>query len=283
MGLTTLSQTNKLLYYFDNSLNSTTKAKSVFIGIGSPDSGLVKLNCFVNASGQLMISAYFTDSTLKINHGLFQSYYSNGYKEFEGNYVYNNKMGIWKKWDSLGYITDSSVFENGLKIFSDSFTYYDNGFVKSDKMEDKKTGKLKNVQYDDKGNIQQEAIFTGKSGILKYKADGVIKIDSVFGREEMEASFPGGEGAWNKFIKHAIETHIDEFTNANKSGTCRIKFIVDTDGSLSDVEALTMKGTLFAKLIVEEFKKGPKWIPATQYGRYVRAYREQPVTFTIAR
>lgn len=281
MSFRSFSQTDKFLYYFDKNLNTTTKAKSVFTGIGSTDSGLVKLNCFINRSGELMLSAYFTDSTLTINHGLFQSYYRNGYKESEGNYAYNIKVGNWKKWDSLGYIIDSSIFENGLKILSDTFTYHENGLLETDKMEDKKNDKFRNVKYDENGKVLQEATFIGQSGVLKYKTDDGFKIDSVFTREEIETSFPGGAAAWNRFMKQAMERNLDKITDAHNSGTCRIKFSIDKDGSICDVEAVTMKGTVFAKLMVEEVKKSPKWIPAKQYGRNVKAFREQPVSFTM--
>ena len=68
----------------------------------------------------------------------------------------------------------------------------------------------------------------------------------------------------------------------NKSGTCHVRFIVDTDGSVREVSALTMKGTKLAEISVEAIKKGPSWNPAMQNGHVVTAYKEQPITFTIA-
>ena len=35
------------------------------------------------------------------------------------------------------------------------------------------------------------------------------------------------------------------------------------------------------KKVVEIIEKGPRWIPAKQYGKYVNAYRRQPVTFVV--
>jgi protein TonB len=105
--------------------------------------------------------------------------------------------------------------------------------------------------------------------------------DKVFTKVEIEASFPGGEGGWTRYVKKAIEQNIDELTESGESGTCRIRFIVSKDGSVSDVEALTMKGTKLAEVAINAIRKGPKWTPAQQNGRFVNAYREQPVTFTI--
>jgi periplasmic protein TonB len=61
-------------------------------------------------------------------------------------------------------------------------------------------------------------------------------------------------------------------------GTCIVKFIVDKNGHISEVEATTMKKTRLAKVAVEAIENGPKWTPAQQNGRYVNAYRLQPVT-----
>lgn len=105
--------------------------------------------------------------------------------------------------------------------------------------------------------------------------------DKVFTKVEIEASFPGGDGAWGRYVKKAIESNIDELTDAGESGQCRVKFIVSKDGSVSSVEATTMKGTKLAEIAVNAIRKGPKWKPAQQNGRAVNAYREQPVTFTI--
>jgi protein TonB len=105
--------------------------------------------------------------------------------------------------------------------------------------------------------------------------------DKVFTKVDIEASFPGGDGAWARYVKKAIESNIDELTDAGESGTCRVRFIVSKDGSVSNVEALTMKGTKLAEIAVNAIRKGPAWKPAQQNGRQVNAYREQPVTFTI--
>src|SRR5437867_81395 len=97
-------QTNKFVYYFNSDLNTCDSAKAVLIGIGTAADGLVKLECYNKATRQLVMLAWFTDSSLSVNHGLFQTHYNNGYKETEGNYMYGKNDGIWKTWDSLGYI-----------------------------------------------------------------------------------------------------------------------------------------------------------------------------------
>ena len=101
--------------------------------------------------------------------------------------------------------------------------------------------------------------------------------DSTFIAVEIEASFPGGADGWQRYIKKAILSQLEDFSDAD-FGTCVVKFIVDKTGAVSDVHATTMKGTKLAEIAVNAIRKGPKWIPAQQNGRYVNAYRVQPVT-----
>ncbi len=103
--------------------------------------------------------------------------------------------------------------------------------------------------------------------------------DKVFTKVEIEASFPGGASAWTKYVTRAIQANQDEFTESD-FGTCVVKFIVDKTGKVSQVEATTMKGSKLAEIATNAIRKGPNWTPAQQNGRYVNAYRLQPVTLT---
>ena len=103
--------------------------------------------------------------------------------------------------------------------------------------------------------------------------------DKIFTKVEIEASFPGGASAWTKYVTRAIMAEQDEF-GEDDFGTCVVKFIVDKNGNVSDVQATTMKGTKLAEVAVNAIRKGPKWNPAIQNGTKVNAYRLQPVTLT---
>lgn len=110
------------------------------------------------------------------------------------------------------------------------------------------------------------------------KPDKTKNEDTVcFLPVEINASFPGGAGAWTKYVSKEIQRNTDEFTE-NDYGKCIVKFIVDKTGKVSHVEATTMKGTKLAEIATNAIRKGPDWIPAQQNGRYVNAYRLQPVT-----
>jgi periplasmic protein TonB len=104
--------------------------------------------------------------------------------------------------------------------------------------------------------------------------------DKIFIKVEIEAAFPGGLDAWTKYVQEAMEKNMDEFTEAD-CGTCIIKFVVDKTGTVSNVEAITMKGSKLAEIGTNMIRRGPKWIPAIQNGRQVNAYRVQPIAYQI--
>ena len=110
--------------------------------------------------------------------------------------------------------------------------------------------------------------------------DSLLSKDSIaYSQVEVEASFPGGQPAWVKYITKQIMDNIDQLRKKDY-GTCIVKFIVGKDGYVSAVEATTMKKTRLAKIAVEAIENGPRWIPAQQNGKKVNAYRLQPVTLT---
>jgi N-acetylmuramoyl-L-alanine amidase len=111
-----------------------------------------------------------------------------------------------------------------------------------------------------------------KAGLVK---DSIPQ--KVYQKVQVEASFPGGLAAWTRYISRAISDSISKFTDADY-GTCVIRFIVNTDGRVTDVTATTMMGTELAQVSIHAIKNGPKWIPASQNGHVVAAYRLQPVT-----
>ena len=104
----------------------------------------------------------------------------------------------------------------------------------------------------------------------------------VFNKVEIEAEFPGGTGAWTKYLKNNLDanTPID---NGASEGSYQVivRFIVSKDGSISDVVAETKHGYGMEAEAMKIIKKGPKWTPAQQNGRMVNAYRRQPITFLV--
>lgn len=106
-------------------------------------------------------------------------------------------------------------------------------------------------------------------------------VKKIYGKVVVEASFPGGDQRWNQYILRVVENNYDDLNDAGEAGTCEVQFTIDEGGNVSNVQALNMKGTLFAKIIVEAIEKGPKWIPAIQDGHNVKSWRRQQVKLRL--
>jgi periplasmic protein TonB len=118
--------------------------------------------------------------------------------------------------------------------------------------------------------------------LTTFSQSALKDSSQVFNKVEVDAAFPGGDLAWKEYVTKAIMKHIKQLERSNITGTCIVRFIVDKKGNVSAVEATTLVGSTLAEIAVNAIKNGPKWIPAIQDGRYVNAYRYQPVTFKFA-
>lgn len=107
--------------------------------------------------------------------------------------------------------------------------------------------------------------------------------DQTFTKVEVEASFPGGLSAWARYLERNLNRDVPG-ENGAPPGTYPVvvQFIVDKEGNVSEVKALTNHGYGMEEEAVRAIKRGPKWTPAIQNGRQVKAYRKQPITFVIA-
>ena len=120
----------------------------------------------------------------------------------------------------------------------------------------------------------------GKQVVEEKKEEDENK---VFEKVEVEASFKGGEREWRKYLERNLEPNVPVENGANEGTyTVTVQFIVDKEGKISDVKALSNHGHGMEEEAIRVIKKGPDWVPAIQNGRNVKAYRKQPITFVVA-
>ena len=254
---------NQYAHYFDKDLNLSNKpSHAVFVGEGAYQNGTFELKVFDKNEKKLLLVEHFTDSSLQQSHGLFVSYLPNGNKEMEGVYTMGKKDGLWKEWNWRGQVEDSIIYSDGLREAECAYSYYPSGKLLSSSVYEKDS-LVKFANYEE----------NGKEIPIPNHED----LDKVFTKAEVEAAFPGGAAAWSRYISRAIMVHVEEFKQSDY-GTCLIRFIVDKKGGVHDVAVINSCGKLLGKIGVDAIKNGPKWIPAQQNGRYVNAYRLQPIT-----
>ena len=131
----------------------------------------------------------------------------------------------------------------------------------------------------DNNIVTPTVIDEGKQIVEEKKEDDENKI---FDKVEIEASFPGGDAKWRRYLETNCNGQVASDNGAPEGTyTTVVQFVVDKEGNISDVKALTNHGYGMEEEAMRTIKKGPKWIPAVQNGRQVKAYRKQPITFQV--
>lgn len=129
-------------------------------------------------------------------------------------------------------------------------------------------------------NIQAPVVVDQGKQIVEVKKDD--DENKIFDKVEIEAKFPGGDSKWRQYLERNLDpnTPVD---NGAPEGTYTVvvQFVVDKEGNISDVRPLTKHGYGMEDEAMKVIKKGPKWDPAVQNGRQVKAYRKQPITFQV--
>jgi protein TonB len=149
-----------------------------------------------------------------------------------------------------------------------------------EKLEDTKIAVISQEGTKDEG-IAVPVVDEGKAVVEAPKDE--TNYDQTFTKVEVEASFPGGEGQWRKFLERSLNASAPVDNGApSGSYTVQVQFIVDKEGNVSDVKALSSHGYGMEEEAVRVIKRGPKWTPAIQNGRQVKAYRKQPITFVVS-
>jgi periplasmic protein TonB len=105
---------------------------------------------------------------------------------------------------------------------------------------------------------------------------------AIFQKVEVEASVD--REAWVDHLRQNLQRPLEKAANKGmKPGIyiVQVKFLVERDGSIADVQALNDPGYGLAKAAENVIKTGPRWQPGTQNGKIVRSYHTQPITFEI--
>jgi periplasmic protein TonB len=116
------------------------------------------------------------------------------------------------------------------------------------------------------------------TGVTAITRD-VEEEDAIILKVEIESEYPGGLAAWQRFLYKNLR-YPQEAIDNEIQGAVVVQFIVDKEGNVSDIEAVSGPAELRAEA-VRVIKKSGKWTPAIQNGRKVKSYKKQPIGFRI--
>jgi protein TonB len=143
-----------------------------------------------------------------------------------------------------------------------------------EKLEETKIGTVNQEGIKDEG-ITAPPVDEGKGVVEAPKED----YERLFTKVEIESDYPGGPQAWQRYLYKNLH-YPEEAVNNDIQGAIVVRFIVDKEGNVSDVEAISGPNELRDEAM-RVIRKSGKWVPAVQNGRQVKSYKSQSIQFKI--
>jgi protein TonB len=156
--------------------------------------------------------------------------------------------------------------------------------IKDDAKEEEPPPPQEKVAETNVGTVTQAG--TGEDVVVPGDGAGTGPVEEkapeIFTVVEQMPEFPGGPAEMMKYIQKNI--HYPEMAKeAGIQGKCFVKFVVEPDGTISNVEVLkgVSGGSDCDKEAVRVVKSMPKWSAGKQNGRAVRVWFNLPIVFRL--
>ncbi len=132
-----------------------------------------------------------------------------------------------------------------------------------------------------KGNVEAPS----EDVEVEVKDEGPKVIETpvqaeIFTVVEEQPGYPGGEEARISFLQQNIK-YPEEAKELGIQGKVFVTFVVEVDGSISDVRVLRGIGGGCDEEAIRVVRSMPKWVPGKQRGVPVRVQFNLPIKFTL--
>ena len=123
---------------------------------------------------------------------------------------------------------------------------------------------LKDMNFDPNGMVKKKPV--------SQVVDVAEKDTTVYEYDDLDnwAMFPDGDvqGAL-KYVRDRV--HYPDNVSADIKGLVQVSFIVNADGTLTDVQLRKGLNPALDEQVIQAFKSMPKWTPAKKDGKSVRS------------
>ncbi|MGC4058515.1 MAG: TonB family protein [Chitinophagaceae bacterium] len=230
-------------------------------------------------NGTLQMTGAYADAAMKVRDGAFVYYDESGVRESYGSFTRGMRSGEWMDVYETGAVRSRAVYKAG-NIEGWWNNWYANGKLRArgKYRHNKAVGRWK--WYYENGVVASSEKY--RSGKLRkatfYNEDG----SKTPGKPQIEvmAEYKGGETALYRYLQNNIRYPQDAIEQ-DWEGTVRVRFIVDTDGSV--IKPVIRRGA-YPALDAEALRvvrSMPAWTPARSHNLPVRVYFLVPVTFRL--
>ena len=104
--------------------------------------------------------------------------------------------------------------------------------------------------------------------------------ETIFTSAEVMPEYPGGEQAMMNYVATNVK-YPQAAIDKNISGRVMVGFVVEKDGSITDVQVVKGIGGGCNEEAVRVVKAMPKWKPGKEKGKAVRVHYLLPITFKL--
>lgn len=115
---------------------------------------------------------------------------------------------------------------------------------------------------------------------IEFEEEEEVEEDVIFTVVEDQPQFPGGEEARQRFLEENLR-YPQMAREAGIQGTVFVTFVVETDGSVTDVQILRGIGGGCDREAVRVVEMMPRWEPGRQRGQPVRVQFNMPIRFRL--
>lgn len=142
--------------------------------------------------------------------------------------------------------------------------------------------KDKNIaEKDQKGDKDAQVTIDQPTGKSEEPVKIVDEVDNnVYNSAgiEVQPEFPGGYAGFARYVQRNFRTpEVDE----DVKGKIFVEFVVEKDGSLTDIKVLRDLGYGTKEEAIRMLKSAPKWSPGEQNGKKIRVKYSLPITIEI--
>lgn len=140
-------------------------------------------------------------------------------------------------------------------------------------------GPITQLGEENSGNVQISQNPGNGESTGTATGNGDTEIYNVAGLEAYP-EFPGGMAAWAKFIQKNLKYPGAALDNGTQ-GKVYLSFVIEKDGSITDVNVLRGIGFGCDEEAVRVIKKSPRWKAGFQNNRMVRVRYTMPIQYTL--
>ena len=132
--------------------------------------------------------------------------------------------------------------------------------------------------YNDTCKVVLQQKYSNGNFLKAIDPDTVAKQPHDDKLKEVDAGYPGGDNAWMKYLQAKLLKG-SAAEGSLRGGKVMVNFSVDTTGQVQDIVISKSAEFVLDEEALRVITESPKWKPAIQGDRHVRAYRRQPLTF----